>query len=1058
MSGYLLVLILIIISYLACYVLYALCRAAVFPRRSRHLQMVPAAACLLLILLMNPVMAGRVAEAAVYLVRRSALSRYWGAAGNAENVLILIAAFCISNMLMMTAGTLAAAAARLLVRPGTAPAKKQITGVMGAFYQYDQYGTGLTENERGVNLKHWAAGLRQVFLALGGAETIFFLVCLFADRRLPEAVSRLGEGLWMVPAYGFLAAAQLYWLFDGDPEEERERGQTGDTSGDTIKDRLRVLLEKYREAYDSSSALIAHQDLHFTQSDAAGASENMWQNADSGNEEILEILARQAEEASGEENASYRYLLSCLLQGRSVYVSDRPDGMILPYLAAYMNFFVSQKKTFMILCRNRRSVKRIREKLSRSGELVNLGVNICRISDTDGMNSGNDTDILVCAWRDLAEYSLMVKNQAFFENLSAIVFTDAMEFCAMENPEKERVFAELHKIPRRISYIVAAEEGSETLRAAFEYFTGKNLEPVTADRMPEDVCALIWREDSWCKIQRCVGLGGANSPYTGLAVPLALTALRYHEGPIRIFSDGQASFRSYREAMNGYSKEITRYLGTGLQANENMLYNEVASENARDLETVIIRDDSFNLYSLLWSWLKYGGRKGTLLHVVSPVYMLREFFADRLHLLRESSDYSALAGYRSGMEHTRLLSILLQISNTGMTVEELMQKNLEYSLGCRNAEEILSKALRSVLQDQEYYNLYEYFLFEEGERFDPVRTDFVRYTKVTLHQGAFRDRIRTLLTFASLVTDQTQDTELPIYAENISNYFLRGQIVPIGGYTYHISNIIEGKIYAEKYPAEDRKEYYAASEFMIRDTGLLDELTDLEQIDFNRRSANVTRMIYGFWESNRGVDLARSSAMNFHLVWDSMPGHLAMQPQIVERQNVQVLEIRLRRNALSGDSARADAAGRLFAFMLDALMKTLFPCSYMNMFTVAEAPEDRDYWSKFLSGTQNADINQKLLSIQPFVRRDPSKLSGDFLSVYVVEFSHLEMGMIMSLYSQWRRVFSMMRNYLEWYLDPKQRTGKITPSYLNLGFDKIPDVFAPQELLEFLRRILPSYE
>ena len=85
-------------------------------------------------------------------------------------------------------------------------------------------------------------------------------------------------------------------------------------------------------------------------------------------------------------------------------------------------------------------------------------------------------------------------------------------------------------------------------------------------------------------------------------------------------------------------------------------------------------------------------------------------------------------------------------------------------------------------------------------------------------------------------------------------------------------------------------------------------------------------------------------------------------------------------------------------------------------------------------------------------------LSGDFLSVYVVEFSHLEMGMIMSLYSQWRRVFSMMRNYLEWYLDPKQRTGKITPSYLNLGFDKIPDVFAPQELLEFLRRILPSYE
>ncbi|MCR5161697.1 MAG: hypothetical protein K6C06_08000, partial [Lachnospiraceae bacterium] len=1010
-----------------------------------------------LIVLMTPVSADLIAEWAEYLVRRSTLARYWGTAGNAEDVLLLIMQFCISNVLIMAAGVIAAAAARLFALLGKAGSKKQVTGIMSRFYKYDQSGLKLAENERGVNMRHWSAALQGSFLILAAAENIFLLACLFAKGFLPEAAGRLAAGVWMAPAYGFMAASQLLWLFDGDPEDSQERGLTG-RGGESIKDRLQALLGKYREAYDSSSALIGHQDLHFSEDGGAPASENLWQNADSGNEEILEILIRQAEEVSGEENASYRYLLSCLLQERSVYVSDRPDGMLLPYLAAYMNFFVSQKKTFLILCRNRRSAKRIREKLSECGALVNLGVNICRISDTDGMNSGNDTDILVCAWGDLAEYSLMAKNQEFFDDLSAILFADTMEFCALENPEKERVFAELHKIQKKICYIVIAEDGSENLRAAFEYFTGRNLEPVTADRMPEDVCVLVWREDSWCKIQRCIGLGGAGSPYTGLAVPLSLTALRCHEGPVRIFSDGQAGFRSYREAMNGYSKEITRYLGAELLANDNMLYNEVDSEHEQDLQVVVIRDDAFNLYSLLWSWLKYGGRKGTLLHVISPVYMLREFFADRLHLLHESSDYSALAGYRSGMEHTRLLSILLQISNTGMTVEELMQKNQEYSLGCRNAEEILTKALRSVLHDQEYYNLYEYFLFKEGEEFDPDRTDFVQYTKVTLHQGAFRDRICTLLAFASLVTDQTQDTVLPIYAENISNYFLRGQIVPIGGYTYHISNIIEGRIYAEKYPAEDRKEYYAASEFVIEDTGLLDELTDLEQIDFNRRSANVTRMIYGFWESNRGVDLARSGAMNFHLVWDSIPGRMAMQPQIVERQNVQVLEIRLRRDALSRDNSRADAAGRLFAFMIDGLMKTLFPCSYMNMFTVVEMPEDPAYWSTFLGGTQNADIHQKLLSIQPFVRRDPAQMSGDFLSIYVVEFSHLEMGMIMSFYSHWRRVFSMMKNYLEWYLDPKQRTGKITPSYLNLGFGSTPDVFAPQELLEFLRRILPSYE
>ena len=1058
MSGYLLALFFVIIACALCCALYFLCRAAVFEPRCRHLQLISVILCLLLIICMTPPAAESIARMAEYLTRRSTLARYWGAVGNDEDALLRILSLCISNVLIMAAGALAAGAARLIAQLLKLRAKKQVTGFMSRFYRYDAGGLKLKENERGVNLRHWSAALRSAFLILAAVEAALLLACLFAGGVLPQAAGRAAAGLWMAPAYGFLAASQMFWLFDGDPEETQPHGLTGSKGGENIKDRLQALLGKYREAYDSSSALIAHQDLHFSEAGGAAASENLWQNADSGNEEILEILVRQAEEASGEENASCRYLLSCLLQERSVFVNDRPDGMLLPYLAAYMNFFVSQKKTFMILCRNRRSAARFMEKLSKCASQVNLGVNICRISDTDGMNSGNDTDILVCAWRDLAQYSLMAKNQEFFEGLSAIVFADAMEFCAMENPEKERVFAELHKIQKKLSYIVIAEDGSENIRAAFEYFTGRSLEPVAADRMPEDVCVLVWREDSFCKIQRCIGLGGANSPYTGLAVPLSLTALRCHEGPVRIFSDGQAGFRSYREAMNGYSAEITRYLGTGLQANDNMLYNEVDSGQFRDLNVVIIRDDAFNLYSLLWTWLRYGGRRGTLLHVVSPVYMLREFFADRLHLLRESSDYSPLAGYRSGMEHTRLLSILLQISNTGMTVEELMLKNQEYSLGCRNAEEILSKALRSVLKDQEYYNLYEYFLFKEGEEFDPDRTDFVQYTKVTLHQGAFRDRIRTLLSFASLVTDQIQDTVLPIYAENVSNYFLRGQIVQIGGYTYHISNIIEGKIYAEKYPAEDRKEYYAASEFMIEDTGLLDELTDLEQIDFNRRSANVTRMIYGFWESNRGVDLARSGAMNFHLVWDSGPGRMAMQPQIVERQNVQVLEIRLRRDALSKDSSRAEAAGRLFAFMIDGLMKTLFPCSYMNMFTVTEMLEDPSFWSTFLGGTQNAKVHEKLLSIQPFVRRAPGQMSGDFLSVYIVEFSHLEMGMIMSFYSHWRKVFSMMKNYLEWYLDPKQRSGRIMPSYLNLGFDTIPDVFAPQELLEFLRRILPSYE
>ena len=78
--------------------------------------------------------------------------------------------------------------------------------------------------------------------------------------------------------------------------------------------------------------------------------------------------------------------------------------------------------------------------------------------------------------------------------------------------------------------------------------------------------------------------------------------------------------------------------------------------------------------------MKYGGKDQTLVHIVSPPYMLREYFAASLKQnIMRNNEFDALISYRSGMQHTRLLELLLQLCNAGVDEEELMRKNQEYA-------------------------------------------------------------------------------------------------------------------------------------------------------------------------------------------------------------------------------------------------------------------------------------------------------------------------------------------------------------------------------------------
>lgn len=918
------------------------------------------------------------------------------------------------------------------------------------FYKEDEDEGVFRVTERGFTMSLWAKRMKYVFLFLGLLELIFLTVGIFssAEFYVRHAVV-LVQGWYLLPVAGFLLLEQIQYYLEGTIEYEAGSFGVEDVS-EHLEGNMEVLLHLYKEELGHSGALMADytsKDIRILKDGLLHNSLDQVQIEDCRQPQVLSMLNNQLKEVGVNQNTSYQNALAALLNGESVNIRDYTEGEFLIYLAAYMNFFVSQEKNFLVLCSSRLEAAKIREALTAALNQINKIYSIWRIADIDNADSNEEMSILVCSYHDFVNHRLVEKRNDFFRTLHGVVLTGGLEFCAQGNVQKETIFAELDKVRQDLQYILMSGVDSDSLRTAFEYYTGQELIPYKNDKLPGEMYVMIWAEDSCYKIQRLQGIGGEESPYLGVAIPLALTAVKYDLPRVQIFAEDGKGYFTYQDAMKMSYQEVMRYIGTSVDLDSVIRYNRFPGSRRSDLEVMVLYDWEFNFYNLLWAWMKYGGKDATMVHIISPPYMLREFFAANLqqNILR-NNEFDALISYRSGLDQTRFLELLLQLCNAGVDEEELMKKNREYGWQYSNVRELLSACLMNVLNTEEFYNIYECFRFEEYCSFNVEEDSFVRRTLVRLTDENIRKRIQGQLVFAKLISKNGEEEQLPILKGNICNYYLRDQVVPLDGHMQRIISVNDGMVFAEQIMTADKKEYFQAGEFILEGMKRIDDCVDFDILDFNLYTADAQRMIYGYWASTCEAAFMKEGAMKFHSICDGYGN-----PQIVENKNVQILQIRMKKSCFTDGGEKA---ALLAGFMFRELFKTLFPENYMNLFAVTEYSPKEQYWESLLSGSSDAPLEEKIHSIVPFVRvGGEEKESEEFISLYIIEFSSLEMGMLSSLYAGRMRLFQMAAAYLAWYLE--EGAGG---SWLNLGGSTTAECFAPEELLKFCKKVLPVYE
>lgn len=930
-------------------------------------------------------------------------------------------------------------------------------------------------NDLGFTMGFWAKRMKNVLLILFGVEMIFLLIAVFSPKEaLANVANNFVQGWYMLPMAGYLLLEQIQLFLEGD--RDFEAGSFGtEEIGEKWEGRIEALPQIYQEEFAGSKALLryyAGQDMRIMRDGLAHNGLNNNQLDECDQPEILFLLSNQLKEAGVKQNTSFQNSLVALLNGKSINIRDYIQGEFLVYLAVYMNFFVSQRQTFLLLCETTERAEKIKDALVEALAKINKIHSIWKVADIHVADSNEEMHILVCSYEDFVNHRLVEKRNDFFRNLSTVILADVLKFSAEGNVQKELVFTEFEKLKQKIQYVIVSREDNDFLRTAFEYYIGDEIIAYKNDSIKQNLHVMVWKEESIHKVQRCLGIGDEKSDYMGVSVPLALVGVKYDLPTVSVFSNEGKGYHTYEEIMKMEKHEVSKFLKWDVDLEKVIRFDRFSIMAKNEIEMFILYDARYNFYSMLWSWMKYGGTKGTLIHVVSPPYMLREYFADNLDkLIVRNNDYAPLISYQSSLKYSRFLEILIDLSNAGLYEEQIEKKNKEYRWGYANVTEVLSDSLKHVLKEQEFYNIYECFRFEEHSVFDPDTDRFEKHTLVKLIDENIRRRIHKQMTFAQIVTKNNTLEAIPVLKHNISNHFLRGQEVPINGHMQRILNVNKGMIFTEQVIPADKKEYYQCSEFVISKLKKTDECVDRDIIDFNLFSGVVERFIYGYWSCNDQINLVKENGAKLNSICDS-----SGNPLRNKMDNVHIMEMRMKRECFGEQS---EQAALLAAYMLQEIFKTLFPFNHMNLFATVNYDPDLDnntelkYWEKLMQQTGKMSLEDKIHSLVPFVRTTESERekNKEYVRLYVIEYSSLEVGMVSSLYENRMRVFQIILSYLSWYMKnskskvpveneeiyEEQKDG-ITPSYLNFGGDSIPECFAPEALVEFCEMLLPSYE
>ncbi len=923
--------------------------------------------------------------------------------------------------------------------------------IVRKFYDYEDDRIKL--NSRGFAMGIWAKGMKNAFLVLWLLEVLVVAYSvLWGSEAWNTTVLSVSKAWYLLPMAGFLLIQQVQLFLEGNDTLEAGTFSSSDIS-EELTGNLEQLTQIYLETFKNTDVLLYSEKGDSQIKERKGLFGNDLGNqqiSDCNQADVLSVISNQLKECGVRQCDSYQNALIALLNGKSINIRDHMSGEALIYIAAYLNYFVSQGKTALVLCKNQDEVSHFRSALQKKMKILNNLYGVWNLSTIEDADNNMSMSVLVCTYDAYLTHGVSEKRKDFINDLFCTVIANGMGLFARDSVKIELLFNSLKSIAKMQQYIMISDENNDALRTALETSVNHEIVPFSNDVRYPNTCIMIWKEESYYKLQRFIGVGSSMSQYMGTALPLALVALKYGMPQVHIIADGSKGDGAYSDVQAQNSNEIFGYIGRDVNLSSAIRYEPEEVLNVQDLSIVVLYDRNYNLFQALWEWLKYGGKNGALFHVISPSYMLREYFAanfSKKNLFLKNDEFHALVPNNTAMKRSQMAVVLVSLCDKGLTEEELLARAKKYKWNYGTIECILTECLKTVLKTEEIHNIYERFHFEEEKYFIGEKEGYALRTRVSMTDQVIKERLMDMISCSKLIYNDGQTMQLDCLRQNVYNYYLPGQYVSFGGYRYKITSISKpGNVHAVQMNAQDEPQYYPISEFRFKDFKVEQACIDSGDLEMNLCTASVVRHIYGYWSSNNGNRFADAANLTLNDLRNKEEAELT-----AAFDQVNILEIKFRK-----ENSHAAQMALLLAYMLGEVSKTLFPENWQNIFAVTSSRWKDGFILDLMNDGSESSLENIIRSVIPCVA---GEAAADDHTIYIVECSSIEYGLVQTLQQKYIDVFTILQDYLDWYLNGNAEENSETPcgTYLNFGADYVADVFAPSELLQLLTKVTPKY-
>lgn len=901
--------------------------------------------------------------------------------------------FVISNIGLLLLFVLAKRIVTLFLKlnkPGNALYDKLVS----FFYTFDEENNVYYVKER---LAHARSLIKTAYYA----AVAFSLVCfctaavLFREQILQAP---------FYPVFGIVILGEVYFFLDGITKDEDKSSLEGESDENTK-------IVDYRQLEDYQRKLFGDK-LSIGESQT-----NYGLSSISTNDEILEKMEESQDSVEAAYGVYMRNLARSgfeldqnllvsgldLVQGKSVLFNDPFYPDMIPYAFYAINRTVlKSKRVLVVLGRHGIEDEVVTwcqkgiQRLTGVDTIWNVGV-LGRTEDKQAL------DIGILTRSEVNDIQLHAANEDFFDDVEFVVILEPSRLITTAQIGLNSIVKRCNRNPNKQMVFCSADKNCDGLLDALSHILMTRITAVSPSKYFSGVSTcMVWDATGEHLLHRMIP---NVARYLGMGTELAFTAIRNQVSKAAWYGGEAFPVADMKWISSQYYHELLGY--AGLPENQHMFdscfetspnpWNPAKAENAY----LIVEDEASNMFEVMRNYATRASEQ-SFVNIISPEYLLKDYMAENAGIFR--ADAKAIpyivADYARTRRNVVMRTLLLMCTDT-ITHQELAKELMLVGINeadplaafwqelclynspggvierSRSGEIMLTRTVKgvkrsysmAVIQSKRKYN----FATAEMETHYFIRQEnFIQSFVVDLQNAGY------------LAEDEKGGryflgTEL---RGHIFQRFLPGQFFTFAGRYYEMQDVTgDGHVLIRR--AADHihtRQWYR----QVRNYHL-ENITDIEEVGSRK---NISGM--GITRQYADVVVDTPAYWRMETFNDFEKGKLVALNGIPQRHYY-------RKSVLKLDLPEApDSVIATVAMLMNEIFVTLF--------------------------AENQPYITALTSLTKDIRQVPCTMDGaDPRSIYIVEDSVLDMGLLVAVERNLERILFMVCDYLDWH------QGKVNP-------------------------------